>query len=166
MTIQIAICDDNDVDRNYVYQLTEKWAETKCLPISTKLFSSAEAFLFEYEENKTYDLLLLDIEMAKMDGVSMAKHIRQTNEAIQIIFITGYSDYILEGYEVQALHYLLKPLKEEKLFQILDRALAKIKTNEKPLLIEQNSGMVRIPLYEIAYLEVNQNYVTIHAKNT
>ena len=58
-------------------------------------FESAQAFLFHYEEHKDYDVLLLDIEMPGMDGVSMARAIRRENEAVQIAFITGYSDYIV-----------------------------------------------------------------------
>lgn len=68
--------------------------------------------------------------MGAMDGVTMAKELRKSNDTVQIIFITGYSDYISEGYEVAALHYLMKPVKEEKLRSVLDRAVEKItKTN-------------------------------------
>ena len=79
------------------------------------LFTSAEHFLFSYGREKDFDILLLDIEMGDMDGVTMAKKLRQENHAIQIIFITGYSDYIAEGYEVAALHYLMKPVREENM---------------------------------------------------
>lgn len=60
--------------------------------------------------------------MNGMDGVTMAKKIRRENQTVQIIFITGYSDYISEGYEVAALHYLMKPVKEEKLMDVLSSA--------------------------------------------
>ena len=63
--------------------------------------------------------------MGAMDGVELAKRLRKTNDTVQIVFITGYSDYIAEGYEVAALHYLMKPVKEDKLFSVLDRAVEK-----------------------------------------
>lgn len=72
---------------------------TRPLPSSVRL-SSAESFLFCYDEESDFDILLLDIEMDGMDGVSLAKKLRESNETVQIIFITGYSDYIAEGYEV------------------------------------------------------------------
>ena len=120
--------------------------------------------MFHYEEKKDYDILLLDIEMSRMDGVSLARTVRKENETVQIIFVTGYSDYIAEGYDVAALHYLLKPVREEKLFQVLDRALEKLHRNERTLTLELSGEVRRIPLYEIRYLEVYKNYVTIHGK--
>lgn len=126
-------------------------------------FPSAESFLFHYEEEKDYDILLLDIEMGAMDGVTMAKKVRRDNETVQIVFITGYSDYIAEGYDVAALHYLMKPVKEEKLYSVLDRAAEKISKNEKVLNFEVSGEMVRLPIYQIRYADVFGNYVTIHA---
>ena len=98
-----------------------------------------------------------------MDGVTMAKKLRQDNDTVQIVFITGYSDYISEGYEVAALHYLMKPVKQEKLFSVLDRAAEKLSKNEKVLNFEIDGEMVRDPVYQIRYADVFGNYVTIHA---
>ena len=127
---KIAICDDTETDRNYIKDLVTHWAHISKQQADIHLFSSAEEFLFEYEEDKGYQILLLDIEMGKMDGVTMAKKLRETNDSTQIIFVTGYSDYIAEGYEVSALHYLMKPVKEDKLFRVLDRAVKKLSKDE------------------------------------
>lgn len=162
---KIAICDDLESDRDYLKDLLNKWANDYSHLLSIDSFSSAESFLFHYEEDKDYDILLLDIEMGLMDGVSMAKKIRQDNDAVQIIFITGYSDYIAEGYEVNALHYLMKPVKEEKLFSVLERAIEKISKNDVVLNMETANGMVRVPIYQIRFAEVFGNYVTIHAND-
>ena len=162
---KIAICDDLESDRDYLKDLLNKWANDYSHLLSIDFFSSAESFLFHYEEAKDYDILLLDIEMGLMDGVSMAKKIRQDNDAVQIIFITGYSDYIAEGYEVNALHYLMKPVKEEKLFSVLERAIEKISKNDVVLNMDSANGMVRVPIYQIRFAEVFGNYVTIHAND-
>ena len=162
---KIAICDDLESDRDYLKDLLNKWANDYSHLLNIETFSSAESFLFHYEEVKDYDILLLDIEMGLMDGVSMAKKIRQDNDAVQIIFITGYSDYIAEGYEVNALHYLMKPVKEEKFFSVLERAIEKISKNDVVLNMEIANGMVRIPIYQIRFAEVFGNYVTIHAND-
>ncbi|MBQ8280497.1 MAG: response regulator transcription factor [Roseburia sp.] len=164
MSYRVAICDDCAKDAEFVQDILNKWAAERKIDIQTECFPSAESFLFRYAEDKAWDILLLDIEMGAMDGVTMAKRVRQDNEAVQIVFITGYSDYIAEGYEVSALHYLMKPVNAEKLFEVLNRALEKRKQNEKCLNLELSGEMVRIPLYEIRYLDVHQNYVTIHAK--
>lgn len=164
MKVNFAICDDNLVDLDYVKQLVIKWANNKEFSINIDVFSSAEAFLFSYVENKQYDCLLLDIEMGKMDGVSLAREIRKVNTTVQIIFITGYTDYIIEGYDVWALHYLMKPINDNKLFSVLDRAVDKIIQSEKNLVLNLLDEMICIPLHEIYYLDVDRNYVTVHAK--
>ena len=163
MKYKIAICDDSDADRQYILNMVERWAASVGYMIHTDTFSSAENFLFHYAEENDYDILLLDIEMGSMDGVTMAKQIRKNNDTVQIIFITGYSDYILEGYEVAALHYLMKPVKEEKLCSVLDRAVEKLSKDEKVLNFEIGGEMIRVPIYQIRYAEVFGNYVTIHA---
>lgn len=162
--MRIAICDDAQEDRDYVSRLTEDWAAQAGHQAEITTFPSAESFLFRYAQDKSWDILLLDIEMGMMDGVSMAKRVRKDNEAVQIIFVTGYSDYIAEGYEVSALHYLMKPVSRERLFAVLDRAAERRKREERCLNLELSGEMVRIPFYDIRYLDVHQNYVTVHAK--
>jgi DNA-binding LytR/AlgR family response regulator len=107
-----------------------------------------------------------NIEMGAMDGVTMARKLRQDNHTVQIIFITGYADYISDGYEVDALHYLMKPLQEEKFFTVLDRAVTKLIKNEKVLNIISQGEMIRLPICQINYAEVNSNYITIHSQQT
>lgn len=163
MKYKIAICDDSAADRAYVTDMVNRWSAVVGHAVHLDAFDSAESFLFHYADENDYDILLLDIEMAAMDGVMMAKQLRKDNETVQIIFITGYTDYIAEGYEVAALHYLVKPVKEEKLFSVLDRAAEKLRKNEKVLHFEVSGEMVRVPVYQIRYAEVMANYVTIHA---
>ena len=164
MAYRVAIVDDSTTDAEFVHGILNSWADIRQANIQTEVFPSAEAFLFRYAEDKDWDILLLDIEMGAMDGVTMAKRVRQDNEAVQIVFITGYSDYIAEGYEVAALHYLMKPVNREKLLTVLDRAMEKRKQEERCLNLEAYGEMVRLPFYEIRYLDVHQNYVTVHAK--
>lgn len=164
MACRVAIVDDSRTDAGFVEELLVQWAADRHVVVQTEQFHSAESFLFRYAEDKAWDILLLDIEMGAMDGVTMAKKVRAQNEVVQIVFITGYSDYIAEGYEVAALHYLMKPVKQEKLFAVLDRALEKRKQEDGCLNLECTGEMVRIPFYEIRYLDVFKNYVTVHAK--
>ncbi len=164
MAYHIAVCDDSPIDLQYDIRLIEQWADERQTTVRTESFPSAESFLFRYAEEKNFDILLLDIEMGAMDGVTLARQIRRENQAVQIIFVTGYSDYIAEGYEVEALHYLMKPLNQEKLFQVLDRAVEKCRQTGRSLILDISGETVRIPFYEIRYLEVHQNYVTVCAR--
>ena len=164
MAYRAAIVDDSAQDGAFVREILTCWADQRGLALEAAVFSSAEQFLFQYAQDKDWDLLLLDIEMGAMDGVTMAKRVREHNEAVQIVFITGCSDYIMEGYEVAALHYLMKPVNRQKLLTVLDRALEKRRQEERCLNLEAYGELVRLPFYEIRYLDVHQNYVTIHAK--
>ena len=163
MAYRIAVCDDSAADREYTAGLVRAWAAETDNQVSISLFSSGENFLFRAEDEGSFDILLLDIEMGAMDGVTLAKKLRQKNETLQIVFITGYSDYIAEGYEVSALHYLMKPVKKEKLFSVLNRAAEKLRRDENMLHLEAGGQLVRIPIYAIRYADVQGNYVTVHA---
>lgn len=105
---KIAICDDCEADRIYISAEVSKWAKASHKNVNIRTFSSAESFLFCYSAEKDFDILLLDVEMGDMDGVTLAKTLRKENDSVQIVFITGYSDYISEGYDVAALHSLKK----------------------------------------------------------
>lgn len=164
MKLKIAICDDEQNQIEYLTSIVSAWSKENGHICEMRTFPSAEAFLFAYEDDNAYDILLLDIEMKHITGVDLAKGIRKKDQTVQIIFITGYSEYISEGYEVAALHYLMKPVSQQKLFSVLDRAAEKIKQNEKCLNLPLSGEMVRVPLHEIKYLDVHQNYVTVHGK--
>jgi len=159
---KFAICDDEPADLAYVKAIVEQWGRERESMPEIQTFPSAESFLFTYEEETDFDVLLLDIEMGKMSGVELAKKIRSRNRSIQIIFITGYMEYISEGYDVEALHYLLKPVTKEKMWEVLDRVAQRIQVQEKAFILETAGQILRIPLYEIEWLEVQKNYVTIH----
>lgn len=165
MNLRIAICDDSAADRDYLAGLARRWAGQRLHTVQLALYPSAESFLFAYAEDKTVQILLLDIEMGQMDGVTMARTLRKDNDGVQIVFITGYSEYIADGYEVEALHYLMKPVDENKLFSVLDRAADKLCRNEQVLTLELSGETVRLPVYQIRYAEVQGNYVTVHAKS-
>ncbi|QHW29774.1 response regulator transcription factor [Paenibacillus rhizovicinus] len=129
--------------------------------VTIHTFASAEAFLFYYADNKAIDILLLDIEMGAMNGIELAHRIRQDNEAIQMIFVTGYSDFIAHGYEVSALHYLMKPLGDTKLFDVLDKATRFANKTEKTILLTIGGESMRLPAKDILYVEAFAHTVVI-----
>ena len=132
--INIAICDDERAEITYLASLVHKWVTARGVDVRLLDYESAESFLFACGDDKTVDVLLLDIQMRAMDGVELARQIRRDNEIVQIIFITGYPDFIADGYDVSALHYLMKPVKEDKLFEVLNKAAERLKKTEQFLL--------------------------------
>lgn len=163
MSCKIAVCDDSAADRAYMRDLVGRWAAAGGRSMELAEFESGEQFLFSHGEDALFDILLLDIEMGELDGVALAKRLRSASDTLQIVFTTGYSDYIAEGYEVSALHYLMKPVREEKLFAVLDRAVEKLRKDERVLVFEIGGELVRVPIYQIRFIDVHQNYATIHA---
>lgn len=124
--MRIAICDDEDAQRQLLKDCLEEWSGSKGIPVEIKLFQNGENFLFLWEEDKEYDLLIFDIGMGRMSGLELAAKIREEDNEIPILFVTGYDEYISQGYEVAALHYLIKPLNKQKLFEVLDRRHAPV----------------------------------------
>ncbi len=165
MICYISIVDDNSSDAEYIAELVKQWAKEAGYTVFLSVFPSAEAFLFEYEESKQLDILLLDIEMKGMDGVMLAKKLRQNNCTAQFIFITGFPDFIAEGYEVDALHYLMKPVAPRKLSDVLKKASANLKKAEKRLCITYDHKIDFVPLSEIYYIEAQRQYIFIRAKH-
>lgn len=153
MHYKIAICDDSAADQNYIHNLIKCWAAKMRHTVQVSVFTSAESFLFHYANQKDYDILLLDIELGDMDGVALAKKLRQDHETAQIVFITGYPEFIAEGYEVSALHYLLKPVKEETLTKVLERAAANLGKAAKTVVFTVSKETVRVAVSDILYIE-------------
>lgn len=165
MDYTVAVVDDSAQDREYVAALVRQWAGEKGHVAIVKEFPSAEAFLFAREDGQDADILLLDIEMGAMNGVDLAKELRRGlgNDAVQLVFITGFPDFIAEGYEVNALHYLMKPVAGEKLSAVLDRAAANLTKAEKRLCVAYDRRTDYIPVSQIYYIEAQKQYVSIHA---
>ena len=162
MTYEIAICDDEEKQRAYIKSLVEGWLHQTFHHAEIQEYASSEQFLFEQAYDRT-QILFLDIEMEKMDGIALAREIRKHNRQMQIIFVTGYMEYIQEGYDVEALHYLLKPVSQEKIDSVLVRAVERLKTADAVLLVENGGEVLRLPLKEIHFIESNRNYNIIHA---
>lgn len=153
MKLNIAIIDNDALFRKSIAVSVDKWAKKSKISAAVNEYSSAEAFLFAYEEKKDYDLLLLDIEMAGISGVEMAERIRREDETIQIVFITGYPEYMCRGYDLSALHYLLKPVSDEKLSEVLDRAMKNIKKGDNRVIFTTDGGEKVVTLDAILYAE-------------
>lgn len=164
--MRIAICDDEQAQQILLQKYLLEWGKEHQVSIVTNLFPNGESFLFSWEEDKEYDLLILDIEMGKMNGMELAGEIRKQDEEIPILFITGYDSYMAQGYEVSALHYLLKPVNKEKLFAVLDRLQrSRTKTeSEDRFLFQTEEGSLSLPISKIWYVEANAHQCILYTQ--
>ena len=110
--MRIAYIEDEDVQAKLVREMIKKWAYTKNTAAEVLLYESAEEFLFK-NETFSFDAVFLDIGLKKMDGVKLAYAIREKDKRIPVAFLTADRDFALEGYEVRAVRYLLKPIEEK-----------------------------------------------------
>ena len=150
--MKIAIIEDERAHSQLLESYIQSFSKAEQVRMELQYFESAENFLFAWEAEHDFDLLFLDIQMAGMDGMNLAKQIRRQNEEVLIVFTTGISDYIQEGYEVEALQYLLKPLKEENVHKCLKRALAK-RPAEDFLVFHTEEETLKLTERSINYIE-------------
>lgn len=161
--IRIAICDDEIKARQVL-----KFALWKTLPDSEKdltiyEFSSGEKTIAWLKANPgALDVLFLDIEMNGMNGMETARAIRTFNSDLIIVFVTGYADYVFDGYSVNALDYIIKPIKSEKLKDIITRINKTLyKTESKMYTVKNADGLFRIPISDIIYFHSNAHRITL-----
>ncbi len=157
---RLAICEDEKVVLDYEISLVKKWAADQGCPLELDSYISAEQFLFESEDKAPYDLLIFDIQMKNINGMELAKKLRERGCDSVIIFITGVPDYAIEGYEVGAVRYILKPVKEEVLKGLLDNVLAeRNKKAEDYFVLGQGADLEKISFDKIVYIEARGHYV-------
>ena len=161
MRYKIAVCDDDARQREYVQEIVDAWAKKNDHRTDVRQYAGTSPFLFDYAEEKDFDILLLDIEMPQINGIELARTVRKDNGSVQIVFITGFADYIFEGYEVSALHYLMKPVRQDKLFEVLDRAAANLQKTERVILLPVDGETLRLPVSHIQYVEAFSHSVAI-----
>lgn len=159
--MKIAVVDDEIREREIIARYIGEWAEAKKELVEFFYFDGSEEFLFSWEDVKDYALLVLDIEMGGISGLELAKKIRFEDKRIPIIFVTGYDEYMQYGYDVSALHYLLKPVNKEKLFQALNK-LSEKEENTKNLILNSEDEVRRIPIANALYIEASGHRSILH----
>lgn len=128
--MRAAVCEDVLEEAQWLSDMIYKWYADKGIEGEVSIFEDAARFLFT-REDYSFDVLFLDIRMPGENGVSVAKHLRRLGDDMPIIFVTGEREYILEGYEVEALHYLIKPVQEKKIFECLERVYPAMQHSRK-----------------------------------
>jgi DNA-binding LytR/AlgR family response regulator len=150
--MKIAVIEDKKPHRDLLVHYLEEWRRGQERSVTVEAFGSGESFWFRYEEERDYDVLILDIQMPGINGMELARRVREADGDIVIVFATGVSDYLEEGYEVEALHYLVKPLSQEKLERCMEKAL-KRRRQERFVTVHGGEGILKISQERINYVE-------------
>lgn len=162
MKITVGIVEDEIKEKERTEEMLRRFFSEEGIPYETLCFSDGEE-LFR-KSLSDIDLLLLDIILPTENGIEIARKVRESGWKGPLIFITKTIQFAIDGYKVEALDYLLKPLEYEdfrlklsKAYQIINSLL------DKPITFKANEGLVTLEESEIYYIEVIKHYLTIHS---
>ena len=159
MLLKIAICDDEYIHRKNLLNMVQIALDSNNSGYSIFEFASGEELL---ASAKDFDIYFLDIRMDKMTGIETAKKIRQTNENAGIIFVTALQEYVFDAFDVRAFNYLLKPINEERLKDVLLSLLTHSKKRDHFIIAKTANESIKIFLKDIVYIEAQLRKMLIH----
>lgn len=160
--IRVALVEDFQPQIERMTQILKQIQDEEKLSLEISVFHDGEAFAREAPH--AFDLALLDIQMEKLDGMEAARQVRMQDEEMIIIFITNLAQYAIQGYAVQALDFILKPVNSGQFRDKFMKAVQRIekKQNEKRLCIKSGAGSAWLTLSEITYAEIVSRRLEIH----
>ena len=156
--IRIAIVDDDEAYRLQAKEYVELFSKESGEQFEITVFNSGMDFITDYKP--VYDIAFLDIEMPLMNGMETAKRLRQVDNKICIIFITKMAKYAIDGYEVNAIDFVVKPIKYYNFTDKLKKAVKHVQSYaEREVVIKSNGSYFRLPLSQIYYIEADKHYL-------
>ena len=157
----IAIVDDIKEERVLLRTRLEKIFHQKDMGFHCCEYENGEAFL-EASKDQDITVLFLDIYMDGANGIEIAKEFRKSNKDCLLIFTTTSTDHALEGFQVRALHYLVKPYSENDISALADEILSRIPDSGKYIDVKVNGSNIQIPFRKIIYAEHFSHMIHIH----
>ena len=160
--VKIAIIEDNEIDRLTIKSRLTTFFNAEKVDFFVDEFDSAVQFFMKYQP--VYDLIFMDVDMPEMDGMEAAKRLRKLDLKTMLIFVSNMAQYAINGYEVDALDFILKPVDEYSFSLKMKRAIARLRKNgENALLINTDDlQSIVVPVDAVKYVEVNGHYVVYH----
>ena len=161
--IKIAIVED---DRSFAKDLIDylqRYERERGISFSPRYFQDGEDIVAEYTED--YDLILMDIQLKFLSGMEAARQIRRRDEDVLILFLTATAQFSIEGYQVHAFDYLLKPISYETLASRLDLALSyRRRQRDACLLLHVADGIRKVRTSSILYIESQGHVMQVHTQ--
>lgn len=165
--MQLAICDDESSQISDIADLLMVYRKEKLPSLGWTAFGSGFALLDAMAHGETFDAVLLDIYLRDMNGMDVARSIRAVNSSIHILFLTSSPLFAVESYSVDASDYMLKPIRQEKLFQTLDKLVSRLEaTAEFGIAVKDTEGRITKVLWsQLMYMEAMGHSVVLHHAN-
>jgi DNA-binding LytR/AlgR family response regulator len=162
MSLKIAICDDVSTDRDRLLTMIYEFN----INYGCSTYDSGESLLWDLENGKHFDIIFLDIFMNGINGVETAKRIRTENSNVHIIFVSSSDDFYRESYDLYAFNYLIKPLKKQKLNEVLDRAVTDLnKDSDQLIRFSYDNRLHTINCSQLLYLTSEKHNIYFHLLN-
>lgn len=162
--IRIAIVDDEQPYREELRGFIKRYAKEKDLLVEISEFEDGMAFTDHIENSaERFDIVFLDIKMPHVNGLAAAKRLRDLDPYVIIIFTTVMMQYATRGYEVDALDYMVKPIRYLNLSLKLDKAMSRVSGNQRIITLSDADGnMVRLKSVDIFFVESLDHYCIYH----
>lgn len=149
----IAIVEDEAEFSAQLQEYIKQYQKENDVPVKVSVFSDGAEILENYEP--LYDIILLDIEMPKVNGMEAASQIRQMDAGVVLMFITNMAAYAIHGYEVGALDFVMKPINYYTFSMKFTRAIKRVRQKEeRQILLALTDGVKKIGIQQIHYVEV------------
>lgn len=161
--MKIAICDDNVTEQNILKSRLDATGELK--GAEYRFFTDGNELIDEYKKGERYDLVFLDVEMEKVDGIDTGNYISSTDPGAIIIFVTSFPQYAIEAFDCNAFHYLLKSSDESRFNSVIRRALKLYKKNHRFYTLNTKEGVVKLPISDIYYVECFRKHLYFYTAN-
>ena len=161
LTLRVAVAEDEKTSRQKILDYLLNYQNAGTVRFEISEFEDGEKLVKNYQP--IYDIIFLDIEMPRLDGMKAAEYIRQKDEHVILVFITNVARYAVKGYEVQALDYILKPVSYESFSAKLDRVVKMaVRREEKSIVLNTGSDLRKVPISHNLYVEVLRHQVVYH----
>ena len=159
--LTVAICEDENEPREILRSRIKRYGEQAGVEFDMHFFRSGEEFLEGFAP--VFDIVFMDILLPGINGLETARRMRKLDKGVLLIFVTNMRQYTIKGYEVDALNYILKPIRDESLYYTLEKALRLIRMKQNSGILVKAEGVLRnLDSREIIYIETASHYVVIH----